>query len=561
MLWGNRQFGGLVPRVAPRLLPDNAAQVSRNVWLSRGQLDPIPTLRTVAGVPPLSSGVKSIFRYDATRWFVWNIDVDVVRSPIHNDTLMRTIWTGDDYPRHTTSAILSGFSSPGKPNSRRLGIPAPEDAPDVTLGSLDPDEEIAAESHAWIYTFVSDLEEEGPPSPASRVLTRRFDDEGNIAPVTITMATSVPASWGSNAGINRKRLYRTATGTTGTSYAQVAEVPIATAEVTDTTLTGALGAGLVSGLWDPPPENLEGLIALPNGVLAGFTGRDLYFSEPYQPHAWPQDYLQTVDYDIVGLGNFGTNVIVGTNGHPYLVSGSHPAAAAAARMEFNQPCVSKRSFAPVDRQGTAYASHEGLILVGPAGGDRVSRTAFDKAKWGALKPETFHSAYHDGTHISFQVNSDAQRKAIALDPEGQFVTETLDNVLLVYHDTEHDAIYVVDEADNRLKEWRTVATEQSPTYRTMTWRGKLHVERPRTFSAAQVVAGGYPLTFKLIADGVEKVSIDVQSRAPFRLPVGVVNAAGEPIGIDGSYAEWEFELSGSQVVREVRIGAMQDMIG
>ena len=74
---------------------------------------------------------QSIYRFSPTQWFAWaNDDIDVVPAPIRNDTLRRTYWTGDDFPRMTDTTIMGAFSGPGVPVSRRLGIPAPEDAAD-----------------------------------------------------------------------------------------------------------------------------------------------------------------------------------------------------------------------------------------------------------------------------------------------------------------------------------------------------------------------------------------------------------------------------------------------
>ena len=237
MVWGNRKFTGIFPKVSPRLLSEEAAQVAQNCWLDRGHPRPIPQPRRVSGVPQFGAIVKSIYRFDGTgpsndRWFAWNTEVDVVRAPVVEDTTRRTIWTGDDYPRHTSTRIMqgSGFNSPGIPISRRLGIPAPTSAPSVALGTLttdpapDPDDPDAtptpaqpAEFHAYVFTWLSDLDEEGPPSPASTLLTRRFNSDGSIQSVTLTLPTSLTGAFGAN----RKRIYRTATGASGTTTYQL----------------------------------------------------------------------------------------------------------------------------------------------------------------------------------------------------------------------------------------------------------------------------------------------------------------------------------------------------
>ena len=545
MLWGNRQFGGLRPRVSPRLLPDTNAQTATNCWLDRGYPRPVPEPREIANVPAFDGNVKTIYRYDGAtealdRWFQWDEYVDVVLAPVIGDTTNRIIWTGDLYPRHTSTAILQADTSPFKPISRRLGIPVPE-VPTISLSALtDADNTQIEESHAWIYTWLSDLDEEGPPSPPTSVINRGFNVDGSIQPVVITFPGLMPG----DRGINRRRIYRTVTGASGvTTYSLVATITSAVASYTDEVQTVDLGDGLVSLDWDPPPEGLQGLIALPNGVLCGFEGRDVWFSVPYQAHAWPVEYVQTVDADIVGLDAAGVTVVVGTKGVPYLISGQNPATASPARMEFNQSCAAKRSFAYIDQQGLVYASPEGLVLVGPGGGRFLSREFYDRANWKALNPDQFRAFFHDGSYIAF-----TDSKVLAFNPEMDGPVEILDSdVHAIFHDQGRDKIYIVDGSDDRLKEWKTEAS-MGDTMKTMTWKSKLYVGQARTFSAAQVIAEDYDITFKLYGDGVETV-ITVGNDDPFRLP---------EVGLNKN---WEYEISGTSAVIEVRIGSMNDMLG
>ena len=99
MLWGNRKFGGLRPRVSPRLLPDTNAQIATNCWLDLGYPRPVPEPREIANVPAFDGNVKTIYRYDGAtealdRWFQWDEYVDVVLAPVIGDTTNRIIWTG-----------------------------------------------------------------------------------------------------------------------------------------------------------------------------------------------------------------------------------------------------------------------------------------------------------------------------------------------------------------------------------------------------------------------------------------------------------------------------------
>ena len=550
--------------MSPRNLPKEAAVNAENCWLSTGFPKVVPELSAVQNVPTTQffSTVKTIFRYDGDgetgtpyRFFQWTEEVDVARMPVPQTSNKRVAWTGDLYPRHTNETIMGiSFSSPGKPISRRLGIPVPSAAPGVALVTpFTANDTQLAESHSWVYTFVSDLHEEGPPSSPSTVLTRFFDVAGDIQSVTLTLPTSASAypSGAGDSGVNRKRIYRTLTSASGfTSFQLVAEVSLATPSYTDATQSSALGQELISILWDPPPSGLEGLTLMPNGVMAGFIDDDVYLSVPYQPHAWPTDYIVNVGSKVVGLAAIGVTLVVGTVENPYLISGSDPSTASPARMEFQQPCASKQSFASMDQMGVAYASNEGLVLVAPQGGQFLSKGVYDKETWQVLNPSSIRAVYHDGSYIAF-----TDGDTIALNPENVGAVRFKDTgIKTVYQDFEMDRIWVVDSS-RLIKEWKT-KVESGNTKRDMKWMSKLFVGKARIYSMAQVIAESYPadgageIHLKIFDDSdVELADKKVFSAVAFRLP--------ESIGLQSN---WVFEMSGKANIYEVRIGTIRDMI-
>ena len=434
-MWGTPQFSGSRPRLSQRRLQPHIARLARDCWLSSRTVRPIAELGAAVG----AGAYQTIYRFSPTQWFAWNIDVDVVPGPIRNDVLRRTYWTGQDFPRYTDTTIMGGFVGPGIPTSRRLGVPAPTSAAMATVATFGAmvtlDEMTPPVSATWTYTYVTDKGEEGPPAPPSSVETRRFDADGNIETVNLSGMERGPTG---PYNATRKRIYRSVTGFEGTTYRLLAEVAVGVETYTDNVQDVALGAALASTLWDPPPDNLEGLVGLANGVLAGFVDRDIYLSEPFQPHAWPRDYIQVTDSPIVGLDSYGTTLVVGTKGKPYLVTGSHPATAVPNRQELQQSCVSKRSFARLGEQGVVYASPEGLVLVGPGGGRIISREVYALREWEALGAADIKAFYHDNQLLLFLGD-----KAVAFDPETATVSEFDDDISAGYLDEEADRLYVV----------------------------------------------------------------------------------------------------------------------
>ena len=82
--------------------------------------------------------------------------------------------------------------------------------------------------------------------------------------------------------------------------------------------------GIVNSEWVAPPSDLKGLVAMPNGIMAGFSGNNICFSEPFFPHAWPIRYRLATNFSIVSMGRYGQTLIVTTKGFPYAVVGARP---------------------------------------------------------------------------------------------------------------------------------------------------------------------------------------------------------------------------------------------
>ncbi|NDC88225.1 MAG: hypothetical protein EB075_05385, partial [Bacteroidetes bacterium] len=117
-------FGGIAPRVNPRLLPDDIAQSAVNALLDSGTLEPLPNDFSMGAISGISSSTQSIFPVTSTKWAAWSADVDIIRSPIAEDPSKRLYWTDGGYPRMADlTRFISGTTYPT--TSFRLGIPRP----------------------------------------------------------------------------------------------------------------------------------------------------------------------------------------------------------------------------------------------------------------------------------------------------------------------------------------------------------------------------------------------------------------------------------------------------
>lgn len=385
-------FGGIVPRLADRGLPDNAAQFALNAKLYSGELRAWSQLRPLANLP--ISNAKTVYHYrhnGSDHYLAFPEHTHVVKAPLVNETLGRLYWAGSTGPYvNTTTRILA--SQP----AYRLGVPAPGGVFSVVPSGGTA---ATAESRAYVAIWVSAFGEEG--APAAPVLVN-----GNADGSWTVNGLNALTADAAYTNITHLRLYRTVTSATGVDYRQVAEWPIGArpASYVDNvaTSTVASAAVLQSLTWTPPPTNLKGLIAVAGGFMAGFSGRTVHLSVPYYPHAWPEEYQIAVEDNIVGLGTFGNTIVVATEGRTYLLVGQVPEVMASMKMEGVQPCLSARGIVSTVG-GVMYPATDGLVLVdgGSNRGQIVSRGWVTKDEWDQFNPAGQMASVYQDRYLAF----------------------------------------------------------------------------------------------------------------------------------------------------------------
>lgn len=387
-----QDFSGLIPRRSGRLLPATAATVAQNTKLLSGELRGFTEPRLLADFSGDAYETRRVRRvpYDnagvpTDAWLVFDSrDVDVVRSPVINDSFTRYYWAGADVRPHYSpeSRISSGLSP------YYLGVPAPAAAPSVTppAGSTT--------TRAYLYTFVSAYGEEGAPSAPT--LATGIVGTWTIAGMSTTLAEQADKN------ITLKRIYRTVPGQTSTQFFFVAEVALATTSYNDTSTDAVVAANsiLESELWAEPPTTIEGLVVMPGGYLVGWAGRRLLFSEPYRPHAWPIQYELAIESEIVSLAVWGATLVVGTVSSPYIGQGQTPAAFTLQKLSTVEPCLSRRGMVAT-LIGVYYPSVNGLTLVNTSGAINVTQDLLTKEEWADYSPSTIFAAQLGHQYIGF----------------------------------------------------------------------------------------------------------------------------------------------------------------
>lgn len=262
------------------------------------------------------------------------------------------------------------------------------------------------EARSYVYTYVSEYGEESAPSPPTTSIG------WSNATWTIALFQPPPDQLGVTRDITKLRLYRSITAQSGaTTYYQVTgtdgvDLPVATAQYIDVIDDSVIvnNNQLQSQLWTPPPEDLQGLVVMPNGVLAGWRANEIWFCEPYRPHAWPPSYVQTTEYPIVGLGVTGSSLVAATSAAPYVTTGVSPGAMTATKLQQSEPCHSRKSIIG-NNDGVYYASKNGLILISQYGQiTNVTEGWITREKWQQLTPQTSLAAcFISSCYFAYQI--------------------------------------------------------------------------------------------------------------------------------------------------------------
>lgn len=507
------------------------------------------------------------------RWLHWNEDVDVVRGKIAGDTTERTYFTGTDAPRVTNASMVDvGGNDQYPEDSYILGIPPSSVAPTAALTGA-PSGPVYSRAYvytcvgefgeegmpspvsstlAWQSGYTVDLTNLGKTvtltrsgstvtaactahgySTNDRILHGGANEKAYNGVHTITVVdpntytfqiTETPASpaTGTIAGIKvaattttgkrnvtKKRIYRLATSVTGAEYLFVAEINIGTVTYNDSIADSALGEVLPSITWAEPPAGLKGLIALPNGVMAGFNGNELCLTPAYVPYAWPTAYKQTIN-GIVALSWIGNTIVVLTNTIPHLVNAQDPEQASVYSRENDPyPCISKRSVVRTE-SGIFYASNYGIVAGSTAGFRKITDAFLTKSEWEGYYPDTIHAYFYGGRYIGFYtkglVAGLENGAGFVFDPNNPIATwTTLDQYAYAgFQDEQAGDLYLSfwNGTTNYVYQWNAEGSNLS-----VTWESKLFQDmHPNCFQAAR-------LHFKRTMTESEQAAYDAQRAA------------------------------------------------
>lgn len=569
-------FYGEIPRLTPRLLPAGFAQVASDVKLENGALVPINGSRLAETL----AGTRASFVKHKSEWIGLTYAANFAQGPIASDRLyimgqgaarplMYVDGPGGTFlplrikrpDTRLEAKVITGDKSKKPEKDRVIELVTQGDRDNiVTEGGdnivvsttkliedntdIDPDTQV---SIIYTYTYVSEYGEESEPAKASKpvvwstdhiVRLKNFDRRENDERVA------------------KIRVYRSQTSASGqTDFFFVKEISPDTKSWDDNPSKFEIAEAIASTDYNEPPDNLEGLIALPNGMMAAFVGKQLYFCEPYLPHAWPQKYILTTDVNIVALAAIGSSVIVLTQGTSYIATGSSPETMVMDKIEDSFPCAAALGVVDLGT-GIVFPSADGLVLLTSAGSQLISRKLMTQDQWQALNPSTFIAGHFNGRYLaSYEV--DSVRKTIIFDLTGEqpFISRTSDAIEATFHEKPTGRLFILLDG-NKVYEFDD--PQEDP--RDMNWWSKRHVlsgyanygciliEGDDYGTSAATSGALTGPTVKVYADGT-LVHTETTMNVPMRLPGGFLASA------------WEVRVQGDKAVAAITLAGSPSEIG
>lgn len=504
------KFLGMLPRYQPFVLPENNAQLSVDANLVSGGLEALRMDKAIKKLPKVYAGIalyrrgrRYNFPEDSLdkreQWLFFDRYIDLVPSPAMNDAGNMSFVSGlDEFRVFDSDTLDAAHSTIGPNNSYLVGIPAPVINPTITVvDGTDATQRTYTYAIAFARTWKSGKLDLGKISAPATHEQRTYVDLAPNKSAKITF--SRPADY-SERGITDVYIYRSAVTTTGVvTYRLVTYFPIipnapipndvtvsnGTFTFTDNVKALDLKDTAVNLNWDAPPDDLQGIITLRNGVLAGFKGKTVYISEPNMPHAWPIPYTLQTDYDIVGLGVFGNTLVVCTNGYTFMAVVSDPARVILTPIQEAAPCQSKRSIVNYD-SGVLYASKNGIIYVTSNGARLVTKNIITEKEWGLYNPSTMRATKFQDRYVVFFDGDEYVLNGFIVDFEEeatglQGLSTYIDTS---WYDDVTDTVYVCYKHPTANVPYLMTFAEGNIDRRVITWTSKQHFSKQGLFSPA-----------------------------------------------------------------------------
>lgn len=454
-------FSGEIPIVSDRLLPLGFAKSAQNCNPETGELRGLrsPSSRGELSDPsPRGLTPKRPFKLvenDGSEQFVATatIEGEYLKSPLAGETLGR--WYIFEPGLAPRVALFDDLLLLGDGDDIAFGQPTL--APTLVenpVGTPSP----RLQTRVYVYTFVTTWGEESRASPSSSIIVPENGE------VTVSGFHDTPSPSISGRSYDKIRIYRSVTSTEGGQLYFVDEIDYVDTSYLDqkNSLEITFGSTLSSSAYDPPPSGIYGARVHPSGAFVAFKDRDVYFSIPYKPWAWPEDWKITVADEIVGIEMVGQQVLVMTKGRPAVIYGAEPGFMGLLNFPFSQPCVAYNTIVAFP-EGVYYAGRDGLVFFDGTTPYVITKDMISRTDWQnnylyddivCGRSGSRYIAYSVANAAGFVMDQRGPRTSFIqisnLPCSGAFTTEMRENNLLML---DGDEVFEFDPADGFFTEY------------------------------------------------------------------------------------------------------------
>lgn len=297
--------------------------------------------------------------------------------------------------------VAAQIDTNGVVNTTTINMTSPTAGAGVLVGDTIQFDVTDIENRAYVYTYVSAYGEEGPASQPTNEI-------GNPTGTWLITIPAPAAGITTNRNLAKVRLYRTVVDASGNAaYYQVHEFgppfPTGVTNYSDSQTPQQIvsNSPLTSELYTPPPDDLQGVVMMANGIAAGWSNeREIWFSAAYLPHAWPASYALTVDFPVVGLTANGASLNIMCKGTPFIATGVTPDTITIGKISSNEPCISRGSVVS-SGEGAYYASPNGIILLNSTGTTSITEFVYEKEFHYTLQPWNWAAGHFGLNYVAF----------------------------------------------------------------------------------------------------------------------------------------------------------------
>jgi hypothetical protein len=268
-----------------------------------------------------------------------------------------------------------------------------------------------------------------------------------------------------------------------TSFFLVAERTGSTSNFVDDVTSNPIKEALPTMDYASAPDGLRGITSMPNGIMVGFDGKKLYFSEPFIPHAWPEKYILTTDFGIMGVGAFGNSVAVLTKGQPYIVSGVTPDSMTMERVNVNLPCLDDRGIVDTSDE-VIYPSPDGIVSISSRGAIVLTENLISNEIWRKIATGDLSAGFYNGRYIMSYLFGTTSGMIVLSRDNGGFIHRMTPAPYGMWNEPGTNRLFMLQNFCQVFEFDSSVAP-----YMEQVWRSKLNVLPGQTNFGAILVEG------------------------------------------------------------------------